>query len=217
MTSLTKQFMAPQNLSVMRLEKHGVTDVSSTFGYIHHWKMPLFICILNVHVTLNKRKLYRSFLVASPIQFQMKTGELLWRHRYIGRWLLWRHLYHNCEKYPLSPLKPRGLALLSWHVLYHWGSGNTVHPSFTQFLSLNWRKSTFYCSRVPISFQNLTADGLLWRHRHMGQPLAIVTSQWSILFPRVSMDAWCWGRRELKGFFTFLFIFGPPCFNMGHR
>ena len=27
----------------------------------------------------------------------------------------------------------------------------------------------------------LTADGLLWRHRHMGQPLAIVTSQWSIV------------------------------------
>ena len=27
----------------------------------------------------------------------------------------------------------------------------------------------------------LTADGLLWRHRHMGQPLAIVTSQWPIV------------------------------------
>ena len=30
-------------------------------------------------------------------------------------------------------------------------------------------------------FSKLTADGLLWRHRHMGQPLAIVTSQWSIV------------------------------------
>ena len=27
----------------------------------------------------------------------------------------------------------------------------------------------------------LTADGLLWRHKHMGQPLAIVTSQWPIV------------------------------------
>ena len=27
----------------------------------------------------------------------------------------------------------------------------------------------------------LSADGLLWRHRHMGQPLAIVTSQWPIV------------------------------------
>ena len=33
------------------------------------------------------------------MQFQMKTGELLWRHRYIGRWLLWRHtdrLFWRC-------------------------------------------------------------------------------------------------------------------------
>ena len=44
----------------------------------------------------------------------------------------------------------------------------------------------------------LTADGLLWRHGHMGQPLAIMMSQWSIV-PQVSMDAWCWGRREFKG------------------
>ena len=54
------------------------------------------------------------------------------------------YLYYNCEKYPLSPLKPRGLVLLSWHVPYNWGSGNSVHPSFTWFLSLNWRKSTLF-------------------------------------------------------------------------
>ena len=61
---------------------------------------------------------------------------------------------YNYEKYPLSPLKPRGLAPLSWHVPYNWGSWNSVHQSFTWFLSLNWLKSTFYRSRVPISFQN---------------------------------------------------------------
>ena len=145
--------------------------------------MPLFICILNLHVTLNKRKPYRSFLVAPPIQFQMKTGELLWRHRYIGRWLLWHHLYHNCKKYPLSPLKPRGLALLSLHVLYHWGSGNSVHPSFTQFQSLNWRKSTFNCSRVPILFQTLTADAwpIVTSSTHGPAVGYCDTSQWSIV------------------------------------
>ena len=37
------------------------------------------------------------------------------------------YLYYNYEKYPLSPLKPRSLALLSWHVPYNWGSGNLVH------------------------------------------------------------------------------------------
>ena len=119
------------------------------------------------------------------------------------------NLCYNYEKYPLSPLKPRGLALLSWHVPYNWGSGNSVHQSFTWLLPLYWRKSTFYCSRVPIFFSKLTADCLLWRHIHMGQPLAIVTSQWPIV-PRVSMDTW-------TPLFTFLFIFGPPCFNTGHR
>ena len=54
---------ALQNLSVIKLEKHGITDFSSTSGYIYHWKMPLFICILNLHVTLNKRKPYHSLLV----------------------------------------------------------------------------------------------------------------------------------------------------------
>ena len=59
-------------------------------------KIPLFICISNLRVTLYKRKPYCSFL---PIQFQMKTGELLWRHRYMSRWLLWRHtdqLFWRC-------------------------------------------------------------------------------------------------------------------------
>ena len=122
----------------------------------------------------------------------------------------------------LSPLKPRDLALLSWHVPYNCGSGNSVHQSFTWFMSLNWRKSTFYRSRVPILFQNLTADGLMWRHWHMGKPLAIVTSQWPIV------PAGIYGRMMLRStrvkgilgltsLFTFLFIFGPPCFSTGHR
>ena len=64
------------------------------------------------------------------------------------------YLYYNYEKYPLSPLKPGSLALLSWHVPYNWGSGNSVHQSFTWFLSLNWCNSTFYHSWVPILFQN---------------------------------------------------------------
>ena len=44
------------------LKKHGITDVSS--GDIHHWKMPLSICILNLRVAVNKRKSHRSFQVA---------------------------------------------------------------------------------------------------------------------------------------------------------
>ena len=75
---------------------------------------------------------------------------------------IYTHIYicYNYEKYPLSPLKPRGLELLSWHVPYNWSSGNSVQQSFIWFLSLYWRKSKLYCSRVPILFQN----GLLARH-----------------------------------------------------
>ena len=47
----------------MKLEKHGITDVSSTSGDNHHWKIPLSISIFNLHVAVNKRKSYRSYLV----------------------------------------------------------------------------------------------------------------------------------------------------------
>ena len=48
-TSLTKRFTAPHNLSVTKLEKRGITDVSSASGYIQHWEMLLFISILNLN------------------------------------------------------------------------------------------------------------------------------------------------------------------------
>ena len=44
---LTEHFMAPQNPFAMKIEKHGITDVSSTPGDIHHCKIPLLICIWN--------------------------------------------------------------------------------------------------------------------------------------------------------------------------
>ena len=118
-----------------------------------------------------------------------------------------RHLYYNCEKCPLSPLKLRGLALHSWHVPYNWCSGSSMHQSFKSFLSLNWR--FFHDTYLTIEVQGVRCtnhlnhscpltdvnphftapgcryyfkiDGLLWRHRHMGQTLAIVTSQWPIV------------------------------------
>ena len=96
------------------------------------------------------------------------------------------NLYYNYEKYPLSPLKPRGLALLSWHVPYNWGSGNSVHQSF---LSLYWRKSTILPLPGADIFSKLTAivtsythgsaasycdvtmahcsHGYLWTHEHL--------------------------------------------------
>ena len=116
----------------------------------------------------------------------------------------------------------RGTWRLSWHVPYNWGSGNSVHQSFTWFMSLNWRKSTLYRSRVPMLFQNLTADGLMWFHWHMGQPLAIVTSQWPIvptgIYGRMMLRSTrVKGIHGLTSLFTFLFIFGPPCFSTGHR
>ena len=96
------------------------------------------------------------------------------------------HLYYNYEKYPLSPLKPRGLVLLSWHVPYNWGSDDLT-------------------------------DDLLWRHRHMSQPLAIVTSQWPIVPTGI------YGRMMLRSARVkviaincdFIFVFGSPCFNTG--
>ena len=87
------------------------------------------------------------------------------------------YLYYNCEKYPLSPLKPRGLAFLHDTYLTIEVQGirctNHLHDS-CPLTDVNPHFTAPGCRY----FSKLTADGLLWRHRHMGQTLAIVTSQW---------------------------------------
>ena len=102
--------------------------------------------------------------------------------------------YDNCEKYPLSSLKPKFLALIEQYLPNVSDPVYSVHRSFVWFLWLNWRKSTFY----PVTAPN---DSKGW---------PIVTSSIQQLAasncdvtmtdcPRVvSMDAflaqWCWGH-----------------------
>ena len=86
---------------------------------------------------------------------------------------------------------------------------------------MKWRGYEFNWYDVADIISKLTADGLLWRHRHMGQPLTIVTSQWPIVSTGI------YGRMMLRSarvegiaitcLFTLLIIFGLPCFNTGHR
>ena len=64
MTPLTERFKAPKIMSIAELGKSVITGVNSTSGDIHHWKIPLLICKLNLHVVLDKRKPYSSFPVA---------------------------------------------------------------------------------------------------------------------------------------------------------
>ena len=59
------------------------------------------------------------------------------------------YLYHNYEKYPLSPLKPRSLALIEQYLPNISDPVYSVHQSFIRFLWLNWRKSTFYPVTAP--------------------------------------------------------------------
>ena len=59
------------------------------------------------------------------------------------------HLYHNCEKYPLSPLKLRCLVLIEQYLHNISGPVYSVNQSFMWFLWLNWRKSTFIPSLLP--------------------------------------------------------------------
>ena len=59
------------------------------------------------------------------------------------------YLYYNYEKYPLSPLKPRSLALIEQYLPNISDPVYSVHQSFVWFLWLNWRKSTFYPVTAP--------------------------------------------------------------------
>ena len=59
------------------------------------------------------------------------------------------NLYYNYEKYPLSPLKLRSLALIEQYLPNISDPVYSVHQSFMWFLWLNWRKSTFYPVTAP--------------------------------------------------------------------
>ena len=101
---------------------------------------------------------------------------------------------YNWEKYPLSPVKPRFLALIEQYLPNISDLVYSVHKSFMWLVCLNWRKSAFY----PITAPN---DSKCW---------PTVTSAIQELAPSncdvtmtdcshvVSMDAflaqWCWGQ-----------------------
>ena len=102
--------------------------------------------------------------------------------------------YYNCEKYSLSPLKPRFLALIE-HYLHNISDPiYSVHQSFMWFLWLNGRKSTFYPATVP-------NDSKCWpivtssTHQPATGNCDVTITDCSRGF---SMDAflsqWCWGQ-----------------------
>ena len=72
------------------------------------------------------------------------------------------YLYYNCEKYPLSPLKPRSLAFIEQYLPNISDPVYSVHQSFMWFLWLNWRKSHF----IPSLLQMIQNVDLLWCHRY---------------------------------------------------
>ena len=86
-----------------------------------------------------------------------------------------QHHYYNCEKYPLSPLKPRCLVLIEQYLPNISGPVYSVHRSFMWFMCLKWHRSTFYPITDPDDFKMLTCcDDMSW-------PLAFVMSQWPIV------------------------------------
>ena len=59
------------------------------------------------------------------------------------------YLYYDYEKYLLSPLKQRSLALIEQYLPNISDPVCLVHQSFIWFLWLNWRNSTFYPDTAP--------------------------------------------------------------------
>ena len=117
-----------------------------------------------------------------------KSIRVIYRYNGIALYQSWPpwNLYYDCEKYPLSPLKPRSLAFIEQYLPNISDPVYAVHQSFTWFLWLNWRKSTFF----PSLFQMI-------RHRYIQEPTAShcdVTM--TDCFRVVSIDAFlaqfCW-------------------------
>ena len=124
-----------------------------------------------------------SFWVGSEVTWVgQQRGDVLiagiafpsFHHRHITKSCLSScDLYYNYEKYPLSPLKPRSIALIEQYLPNSSDPVYSVHQSFMWFLWLNWRKSTFYRVTAP-------NDSKCWPIVKSRSP-AIVTSQWPIV------------------------------------
>ena len=82
--------------------------------------------------------------------------------RYLGNRGAW-HFFHDTY----LPIKVQGIRCTNH--LHDSSPLTDVNPHFTA------------PGLGAVIISKLTTDGLLWRHRHMGQPLAIVTSQWPIV------------------------------------
>ena len=120
--------------------------------------------------------------------------------------ILQEYLYYNYQKYPLSPLKPRSMALIEQYLPNISDPVYSVHQSLMWFLWLNWRKSTFY----PVTAPN---DSKCWPivMSSIQEPVA---SNCDVTMPDcyrvVAMDAflaqWSWGQ---------WFYFVTPVFQHG--
>ena len=132
---------------------------------------------------------------------------------------------YNYEKYPLSPLKPKILALIEQYLpnisdtVYSVHQSTDVNPHF-----------------IPSRLRMIQNVDLLWRHRYKSRSPAIVTSQWPIV-PTWLLWTLQWNRKfttaqwstENTSCFNFFSIFfkfcdpppppppPPPCFNTGRR
>ena len=142
---------------------------------------------------------------------------------YLNRW--W-NLYYDYEKYLLSPLKPKILALIEQYLPNISDPVYSVHQSFMWFLWLNWRKSTFY----PLTAPN---DSKCWPivTSSIQEPAAsncdiTMTNSSRVVAMDAFLTQWCWGQwfnefvidtyvPSFSTLFKFFFYFVTPVFQHG--
>ena len=100
----------------------------------------------------------------------------------------------SLEKY-ITLLQQLWQTVLMWNLYPIFISLNQLAVKITpaeSFLWMHLHQFQYLCPLTDVNphftspgcryiISKLTADSLLWRHRHMGQPLTIVTSQWPIV------------------------------------
>ena len=149
----------------------------------------ILIIIIVISSTASSSNISMIVIIINNIIIELYCNEHYYNELYCNE-----HLFHNYQRYPLSPLKPKSLALIEPYLPNIFDPVYSVNQSFMWFLWLNWRKSTFYPATAP-------NDSECWPivTSSIQEPVAsncdvTMTDCFRVVAMHAFLAQWCWGQ-----------------------